>query len=111
MRLLFTDCNNYAARQLTEDRRWHAKIKHFRVRCHTIWDLVNSDELKVLRVRSSENVADILTKPLDLQTLYVSGTIWVSVLHPLREECPDVQISTSFFSDCSFLFLSLIPSV
>jgi hypothetical protein len=57
-------CDNDAARQLTEDQRWHAKIKHFRVRYHTVRDLVNTDELKVLAVRSSDNVADIFTKPL-----------------------------------------------
>ena len=57
-------CDNEAARQLTEDQRWHAKIKHFRVRYHTIRDLVNLDELKVIGVRSEDNVADIFTKPL-----------------------------------------------
>ena len=57
-------CDNDAARQLTEDQRWHAKIKHFRVRYHSSRELVDRDELKVLRVRSSENAADILTKPL-----------------------------------------------
>jgi hypothetical protein len=63
------------ARELTEDQRWHAKVKHLRVRYHTIWDLVR------------------------LYELYVSGTIWVSVLHaPREEERPDVQISTPFFS-------------
>ena len=57
-------CDNDAARQLSEDQRWHAHIKHFRVRYHTIRDLVNLDELKVLGVRSSDNVADIFTKAL-----------------------------------------------
>ena len=57
-------CDNQAARQLTEDQRWHAKIKHFRVRYHSIRELVDNDELLVHGVRSSNNVADILTKPL-----------------------------------------------
>lgn len=57
-------CDNDAARQLTEDHRWHAKIKHFRVHYHSSRDLVNNNEMIVLRVRSSDNVADILTKPL-----------------------------------------------
>ena len=57
-------CDNDAARQLTEDQRWHAKIKHFRVHYHVTRDLVELDELKVFRICSSENVADILTKPL-----------------------------------------------
>ena len=57
-------CDNDAARQLSEDQRWHAWIKHFRVRYHTIRDLVVLDEMKVLGVRSADNVADIFTKPL-----------------------------------------------
>jgi hypothetical protein len=57
-------CDNDAARQLSEDQRWHARIKHFRVRYHTIRDLVFLDEMKILGVRSSDNVADIFTKAL-----------------------------------------------
>ena len=62
----FVCCDNDAAQpQLTdhEDRRWHTKIKHSRV-CHhfTRRDLIDNDELKVLRVYSSENFADISTE-------------------------------------------------
>ena len=57
-------CDNEAAGQLFEDQRWHARIKHFRVHYHTICDLVNLDEMKVLGVRSSDNVANIFTKAL-----------------------------------------------
>lgn len=57
-------CNNDAARQLTEDQRWHAKVRHFRVKYHSTRDLVDADELKVIRVRTSDNTADILTKSL-----------------------------------------------
>jgi hypothetical protein len=57
-------CDNDTARQLTEDQRWHAKVRHFRVKYHTTRDLVDSDELKVLRVRSMDNAMDILTKSL-----------------------------------------------
>ena len=57
-------CDNDAAHQLSEDQRWHARIKHFRVRYYTIRDLVVLDEMKVLGVRSADNVADIFTKPL-----------------------------------------------
>jgi hypothetical protein len=57
-------CDNDAARQLTEDQRWHAKVRHFCVKYHSTRDLVELDELKVLHVRSSDNTADILTKSL-----------------------------------------------
>jgi hypothetical protein len=57
-------CDNDAARQLTEDQRWHARVRHFRVRYHSIRELVDNDELKVSSVRSTDNTADIFTKPL-----------------------------------------------
>jgi hypothetical protein len=57
-------CDNDSARQLTEDQRWHAKSKHFRIRYHTIRDLVDLDEARVQGVRSAKNAADIFTKPL-----------------------------------------------
>jgi hypothetical protein len=57
-------CDNDAAHQLTEDQRWHSKVRHFRVKYHTIRDLIALDELRVLSIRSSDNTADILTKPL-----------------------------------------------
>jgi hypothetical protein len=57
-------CDNDAACQLTEDQRWHAKVRHFRVKYHTTRDLVDSNELKVLHVRSTDNATDILTKSL-----------------------------------------------
>ena len=57
-------CDNDAARQLPEDQRWHAKVQHFRVKYHSTRDLVHLGELQVLRIRSSNNTADILTKSL-----------------------------------------------
>ena len=49
--------DNDAARQLIEDQRWHSKVRHFRVKYHSTRELVDFDELKVLRVRSSDNTA------------------------------------------------------
>ena len=57
-------CDNDAAHQLTEDQRQHSKLKHIHVHYHSTRDLVDLDELKVLHIRSSENIADILTKAL-----------------------------------------------
>jgi transposase InsO family protein len=57
-------CDNDSARQLTEDQKWHAKSKHFRVRYHTIRDLVNFDEVVVHGVPTADNTADIFTKAL-----------------------------------------------
>jgi hypothetical protein len=58
-------CDNDAASILTEDHVWHARVKHIRVKYHYVRELVANKELTVKRVRSSENTADILTKPLN----------------------------------------------
>ena len=43
---------------------WHPQVKHIRVKYHLIRELVTNGELTVMRVRSCDNLADILTKAL-----------------------------------------------
>jgi hypothetical protein len=57
-------CDNDAMRLLAEDHSHHANVKHIRVKYHTIRDIVEEGLTHVARVCSSDNVADILTKPL-----------------------------------------------
>jgi hypothetical protein len=57
-------CDNDAASRLAEDHVWHPQVKHIRVKYHSIRQLVANEEISVTRVRSCDNVADILTKPL-----------------------------------------------
>ena len=57
-------CDNDAATRLAEDHVLHSEVKHIRVKLHTIRDYIAFGDVKVLRVRSEDNIADILTKPL-----------------------------------------------
>jgi hypothetical protein len=57
-------CDNDTASILSEEHVWHPRVKHIRVKYHYIRDLVADGEIKVTRVRSADNIADILTKPL-----------------------------------------------
>jgi hypothetical protein len=57
-------CDNDAASRLTEDHVFHPQVKHIRVKFHHTRDMVTEGELRVARVRSCDNLADILTKPL-----------------------------------------------
>jgi hypothetical protein len=57
-------CDNDSARLLTEDQRWHKKVRHFRVKYHSTRDLIDSNELRVVPVRTHDNTSDIFTKPL-----------------------------------------------
>ena len=58
-------CDNDAAAKLTEDHVWHSRVKHIRVKYHYIRKQVLFGDLEVNRVRSHDNTADILTKPLN----------------------------------------------
>jgi len=57
-------CDNDAACRLVEDPSNHANVKHFCIKYHSTRDLVEEELARVARIRSSDNVADILTKPL-----------------------------------------------
>ena len=57
-------CDNVAATHLTEDHIFHPHVKHIRVKFHHIRDMVSDGELRMNRVRSCDNIADILTKSL-----------------------------------------------
>ena len=43
---------------------YHARTKHIDVRFHRIKELVSSGELLLENVHTSENAADMLTKPI-----------------------------------------------
>jgi hypothetical protein len=68
-------CDNDSARQLTGDPSNHANVKHFRVRYHTIRDLVDEGLTHIARIPSAANTSDIFTKPLtkDLFERFRSG--------------------------------------
>ena len=57
-------CDNDAATRLAEDQVLHSEVKHIRVKLHTIRDYVALGDIRLLRVQSQDNLADILTKPL-----------------------------------------------
>lgn len=57
-------CDNEAARILSEDQVFHSRSKHIDIRYHYIRECCKNGSIIVRYVRSEENVADILTKPL-----------------------------------------------
>jgi hypothetical protein len=57
-------CDNVAATTIAEDHVWHSRIKHIRVKYHYIRELIASGDIRIARCHTSENIADILTKPL-----------------------------------------------
>jgi len=57
-------CDNDAATHLAEDQVLHSQVKHIQVKLHSIRENIDLGELEILRVRSADNIADILTKAL-----------------------------------------------
>jgi hypothetical protein len=49
---------------LTKNTRDHGKVKHIDIRHHYIRELVKSGALTIEKIPSSENPADLFTKPL-----------------------------------------------
>ena len=56
---------------------YHARTKHIDVRFHKIRKLVSSGELLLEKVHTSENAADMLTKPVTLTSSSIAWT-WLT---------------------------------
>eukprot|EP00253_Pinus_taeda_P018666 PITA_18666 len=58
-------CDNSSAIALSRNSVFHTRTKHIDTRFHYIKELVNNGEIVLEHCRTQEQVADILTKPLD----------------------------------------------
>lgn len=56
--------------QRTRNPEFHKRTKHIDVRFHFIRDLVNNGEIELVFVESKNQLADILTKPLQKSAFY-----------------------------------------
>jgi hypothetical protein len=60
-------CDNQCCIKLTENPVFHDRSKHIDLKYHYIRDLVQRKIVKLQYIATSEQVADILTKPLPLR--------------------------------------------
>jgi hypothetical protein len=61
-------CDNQAAIQVVNNRQGYTtKARHFKIRMQWVRQRVENREVEIRYVKSEENVADLLTKPLSLQ--------------------------------------------
>ena len=56
--------DNRGALALTKNTRDHGKVKHIDIRHHYIRELLQSGAITVEQVSSTDNLADLFTKPL-----------------------------------------------
>jgi hypothetical protein len=69
------------AATLYEDHIWHSQVKHIWVKFHYVCELICLGESIIHHVTSTENIADILTKPLNK-----TDFLWLCLclrLHPV----------------------------
>ena len=58
-------CDNQSCIKMIENPLFHDKTKHIEVIYHCIWDMVQKGTVKIKYVPTVEQVANVLTKPLD----------------------------------------------
>eukprot|EP00253_Pinus_taeda_P007207 PITA_07207 len=79
-------CDNSSAIALSKNSVFHKRTKHIDMRFHYIRELVSNGEIALEHCRTQEQVADILTKPLDQKSFaFLRKCLGMT-------ECPAVEI-------------------
>eukprot|EP00253_Pinus_taeda_P015728 PITA_15728 len=79
-------CDNSSAITLSKNLVFHKRTKHIDIRFHYIRELVSNGEIVLEHCRTQEQVADILTKPLDQKSFeFLRKCLGIN-------ECPAVEI-------------------
>eukprot|EP00253_Pinus_taeda_P005098 PITA_05098 len=79
-------CDNSSAIALSKNSMFHKRTKHIDTRFHYIRELVNNGEIVLEHCRTQEQVADILTKPLDQKSFqFLRKCLGMT-------ECPAIEI-------------------
>ena len=57
-------CDNTSAINLTKNQIQHSKTKHIEIRHHFIRDHIQKGDIKIMFVKTENQLADLFTKPL-----------------------------------------------
>ena len=60
--LLKINCDSMSAIYLTKNHVYHVRMKHIDIRFHFVWDILNEDDIKLQKIHTKKNPADMLTK-------------------------------------------------
>nr|GEU71055.1 hypothetical protein [Tanacetum cinerariifolium] len=60
-------CNNSSTLQITANPVFHKKSKHFEIDVHLVREKVASGVIKTERIHTSQQIADVLSKALDIE--------------------------------------------
>jgi hypothetical protein len=71
-------CDNQSCIKLSENPVFHDRSKHIEMRYHYVWDMVQKNILSIQYIPTTEQTADILTKPLSLtKSMYFQDKLGV----------------------------------
>nr|GEW73045.1 RNA-directed DNA polymerase, eukaryota [Tanacetum cinerariifolium] len=62
LRSVVVNCDNQSAIHLSRNAMFHERTKHINVRYHFIREIVKSKEIKVAKISTKDNAADVFTK-------------------------------------------------
>ena len=60
--LLKINCDGMSAIYLAKNQVYHAKMKHIDVLFHFVREILDEDDIELLKIHTKENPTDILTK-------------------------------------------------
>jgi len=65
---LLVYCDNMSAINISKNHVQHSRMKHIDIRHHFIRELIENKIVEISHVSSEKQLADIFTKPLDLNS-------------------------------------------
>lgn len=90
-------CDNSAAISLAHNPILHAKTKHIDIDCHFIRDYIKINHINLHHIPSTNQVADILTKPLyNAHFQALSGKLATPSVHQFEGEPQHTHYSANF---------------